>query len=100
MDKTLDEKFKELQETRNKVRTKSYSTRRFEEIINECNINKAMENCHRLGVSTALGWIMYMLDSDFSTKDIKKLILDEIIDDARLRCDTYAAWRELYDKYK
>lgn len=98
--KTLNETFKEFQKTQNKVRNKSYSTKRFEEIMNECSVNKAMENCFKLGVSTTLGWIMYLIDSEFSTKDIKKLILDEIIDDTQLRCDTYGTWGDMYSKYK
>jgi len=98
--KELNETFKEFQKIRNKVRSKNYSTKRLEEIINECNINKAMENCFKLGVSTTLGWIIYLIDSEFSTKDIKKLLIDELTDDAQLRCDAYGVWGELYNKYK
>lgn len=89
------ERFEEL---RNKVRRKSYTEKRAEEIMNECNINKALEGYYNLGLSTAYGYVLYMLDQDFDKKDIKKVIMDACKVDVQFRSDVFGVWGELYDK--
>ena len=87
------------EEIENKVRKKSYIESRIEEIVNECNINKSLEEYYKLGLSNAYGYIMYMIDQDFDKKDIKKVIMDSLKDDAQLRCDVFGVWGELYGKF-
>ena len=93
-------KTKEMfEEIKNKVKEKSYTEKRAEEIINECNVNKALEGYYNLGLSTAYGYVLYMLDQDFDKKDIKKVIMDTCKNDTQFRCDMFGIWGELYDKY-
>ncbi|MGJ0846510.1 hypothetical protein ACR77J_07470 [Tissierella praeacuta] len=89
------ERFKELH---NKVRRKSYLEKRAEEIINENNINKALEEYYKIGLANAYGHIMYMLDQDFDKNDIKKVIMDVCKDNIQFRDDVFGVWGELYDK--
>ena len=89
------EKIKELHD---KVKKKNYAEQRAEEIMNEYNINKALEGYYNLGLSTAYGYVLYMLDQDFDKKDIKKVIMDACKDDTQFRCDAFGVWGELMDK--
>lgn len=94
MEKTLEQ----YESIRNKSRKKSYTESRFEEIANECNINKALEEYYKLGLSSAYGYVMYMLDQDFDKKDIKKFVIDGLKSDVQFRSDVYGVWGELMDK--
>ncbi len=94
----INKKIERFKELRNKVRRKSYTEKRAEEIMNEYNINKALEEYYNLGLSTAYGYVMYMLDQDFDKKDIKKVIMDACKDDTQFRCDAFGVWGELMDK--
>ena len=84
----------------NKIKKKSYIEQRAEGIMNECNINNAIEEYYKLGVANAYGYIMYMIDQDFDKKDIKKFIIDGTKDDSQFRCDLFGVWGELYDRSK
>ena len=84
----------------NKIRRKSYIENRLQEVVNECNVNKSLEEYYKIGLAHAYGNVMYMLDQDFDKKDIKKLIMDTTKDDTQLRCDLYGVWGELMDKIK
>lgn len=93
-----DKRIERFKEFHNKARRKSYTEKRAEKMMDECNINKALEGYYNLGLSTAYGYIMYMLDQDFDKKDIKKVIMDACKDDIQFRSDVFGVWGELYDK--
>lgn len=94
----INKKIERFKELRNKFKEKSYVEKRAEEIANEYNINKTLEKYYNLGLSTAYGYVMYMLDQDFDKKDIKKVIMNARKDDTQFRCDMFGAWGELMDK--
>lgn len=89
------EKIKELH---NRVKKKSYDDQRAEEIFNKFNITELMEDYYKLGLSSAYGYIMYMIDQDFDKRDIKKFIMDGTKDDVQFRSDVFGVWGELMDK--
>lgn len=91
------EKYKEII---NKAKKKSYIENRLQEVADGCNINKAIEEYHNLGLANAYGYIMYMLDQDFDKKDMRKVIIDGIKGDVQFRSDVYGVWGELMDKSK
>lgn len=94
------ERIEKLREFCNKANGKNYIEKRLEETINECNINKKLEEYYKLGLANAYGYIMYMLDQDFDKKDIKKFVIDGLKNDIQFRSDVYGVWGELYNKYK
>lgn len=94
----INKKIERFEELRNKVRRKSYTEKRAEEIMNECNVNKTLEGYYSLGLSTAYGYVLYMLDQDFDKKDIKKVIMDTYKNDTQFRCDMFGVWGELYNR--
>ncbi len=94
------DRIERVKELHNKFRKKSYIENRLQEVVNECNVNKLLEEYYKIGLAHAYGNVMYMLDQDFDKKDIKKLIMDTTKDDTQLRCDLYGVWGELMDKIK
>ena len=98
LDINRNKKIEKIYELHNKFREKSYVEKRAEEIANECNINETLEKYYNLGLSTAYGYVMYMLDQDFGKKDIKKVIMDACKDNVQFRSDVYGVWGELMDK--
>lgn len=82
----------------NQFRKKNYIENRLEEVADECNINKALEEYYKIGLSTAYGYVMYMLDQDFDKKDIRKFIIDGLKGDTQFRCDVFGVWGELANK--
>ena len=87
-----------LEKLHNRVKKKSYADQRAEEIFNKFNITELMEDYYKLGLSSAYGYIMYMIDQDFDKRDIKKFIMDETKDDVQFRSDVFGVWGELMDK--
>lgn len=98
LDINRNKKIENIYELHNKFKGKSYVEKRAEEIANEYNINKTLEKYYNLGLSTAYGYVMYMLDQDFDKKDIKKVIMDACKDNVQFRSDVYGVWGELMDK--
>ena len=98
LDINRNKKIENIYELHNKFKEKSYVEKRAEEIANEYNINKTLEKYYNLGLSTAYGYVMYMLDQDFDKKDIKKVIMDACKDNVQFRSDVYGVWGELMDK--
>lgn len=94
----INKKIDRFKGLRNKIRRQNYIEKRFEKIANECNINEALEGYYNLGLSTAYGYVMYMLDQDFDKKDIKKVIMNACKDNIQFRNDVYGVWGELMDK--
>ena len=74
-----------FEEIRNKVKEKSYVESRLQEVLDECNINKVLEEYYKIGLADVYGYIMYMLDQDFDKKDIKKFIIDGLKSDTQFR---------------